>query len=53
MNRIEITMFLSETSDAQEKWVVREFNDEGHLLRTRVVESEAKASDVRLEWEKR
>lgn len=53
MNRIEINMFLSETNDAQEKWVVREFNDEGHLLRTRVVGSEEEANGVKTQWQKR
>ena len=53
MNKIEISMFLSEVAEAQEKWVVREFNDDGHLLRTRVVGSEDEANNVRVEWQKR
>lgn len=52
MNRIEINMFLSETTDAQEKWVVREFNASENLIRTRVVGSEEEANTVKLEWQK-
>lgn len=52
MNKVEISMFLNEVENAEEKWVVREFDSEDRLIRTRVVASEEEANDVRLLWQK-
>ena len=52
MNKIEISEFLTETQDAEPRWVVRMFNSEDHLLRTRVVGSEEEANNTKIEWAK-
>jgi hypothetical protein len=52
MKEIVIATFLNEVEGAQEKYVVREVDDSGRVLRTRVVGSEYDAETVKLEWQK-
>jgi hypothetical protein len=52
-NDIRITTFLNEIVDgAVEKYVVREYNNEGTVIRTRQVSSKQDAENVKLEWQK-
>ena len=52
-NDIRITTFLNEIVDgAVEKYVVREYNNEGTVIRTRQVSSKQDAVNVKLEWQK-
>jgi hypothetical protein len=52
-NDIRITTFLNEIVDgAVEKYVVREYNDQGTVVRTRQVSSKQDAENVKLEWQK-
>lgn len=50
--RIEITTYLTEVMDSDEKFIVREFRDDGSVLKTRVVQTREAAENVRLEWSK-
>lgn len=52
MKQIVISSFLNETESSQEKFVVREIDSEGRVLRTRVVATQYDAETVRLEWQK-
>ena len=52
-NDIRITTFLNEIVDgAVEKYVVREYNNQGTVIRTRQVSSKQDAENVKLEWQK-
>ena len=52
-NDIRITTFLNEIVDgAVEKYVVREYNNEGTVIRTRQVSSKQDAENVKIEWQK-
>jgi hypothetical protein len=52
-NDIRITTFLNEIVDgAVEKYVVREYNNQGTVVRTRQVSSKQDAENVKLEWQK-
>ena len=54
INMIEISVFLSEVVDSDQRYVVREYNeDRSRVLRTRVVGSMDEAESVKLEWQKR
>ena len=52
MKEIVISTFMNEVEGAEEKYVVREIDDSGRVLRTRVVGSEYDAETVKLEWQK-
>lgn len=52
MKRIEISTYLTEVMDNDEKFIVREFRDDGSILRTRVVQTREAAENVKLEWQK-
>lgn len=52
-NRIVVTPFLNEYTSTDEKWVVRELDSEGNVLRTRMTQTHEDAEAVRREWEKR
>jgi hypothetical protein len=52
MKRIEITTYLTEVMDSGEKYIVREFKDDGTVTRTRVVQTLEAAENVKLEWQK-
>jgi len=52
-NDIRITTFLNEIVDgAVEKYVVREYNNQDTVVRTRQVSSKQDAENVKLEWQK-
>ena len=52
-NDIRITTFLNEIVDgAVEKYVVREYNNQGTVVRTRQVSSKQDEENVKLEWQK-
>ena len=54
INMIEISVFLSEVVDSDQRYVVREYNeDKSRVLRTRVVATQDEAESVKLEWSKR
>ena len=54
LNMIEISVFLSEVVDSDQRYVVREYNeDKSRVLRTRVVATRDEAESVKLEWSKR
>lgn len=52
MKTIEINTYLTEVENAEEKYVVREFDIDGNLIRTRVVQSQDDAKRVKEEWQK-
>jgi hypothetical protein len=53
MKNIKITPYLNEIVDgAVEKFIVREYNDSGNVVRTRVVTTLTEAENVKLEWQK-
>jgi hypothetical protein len=52
MKRIEISTYLTEVLDSDEKYIVREYRDDGTVSRTRVVQSQEAAENVKLEWQK-
>lgn len=52
MKRIEISTYLTEVLDSEEKFIVREYCDDGTVSRTRVVQSQEAAENVKLEWQK-
>lgn len=49
---ITITSYLTEVQNGEEKYVVRLFNEQGDLVKTRVVQSLDDAERVKLEWQK-
>lgn len=52
MKRIEISTYLTEVMDSDEKFIVREYRDDGTVVRTRVVQTQEAAENVKLEWQK-